>query len=64
MTVSTAWSLCHQLGSTLNTWNTSTLVILDFYDATNFIGVISDDDTSLSIVRARVNGTLRGMLTC
>ena len=27
------------------------LVILEFYDATNFIGVISDDDTSLGICR-------------
>ena len=60
MTVSSAWSLCHQLGSTLNTWNTSTLVILDFSDATSFIGEISDDDTSLGIFRARVSGTLRG----
>ena len=57
---STAWSLCHQLGSTFNTWDTSTLVILEFSDATSFIGEIFEDDISSGILRACVSGTLRG----
>ena len=60
MKVFSAWSLCHQLGSTHNTWKSSTLVILEFYDSTSFIGEISDDDTSFGSFRARVSGTLCG----
>ena len=47
-------------GIHLITLETSTLVILEFYDATSFIGEISDDDTSLGIFRACVSGILRG----
>ena len=57
---STAWSLCHQLGSTLSTWDTSTLVILEFSDAINFIGEVSEDNISSGVFRACVSGTLRG----
>ena len=57
---STTWSLCHQLGSTLNTWDTSTLVILEFSDAIDFIGEVSEDNISSGVFRACVSGTLRG----
>ena len=60
MSVLAAWSLCHQVGSTFNTWTTSTLVILEFYDATTFMGEVTNDDTYLGICRAHVSGTLRG----